>query len=52
MSHDESESDTVTMEEEEGYEETETEPLLQEECAPAQNCHAGCSSAHVTHSAS
>ena len=28
------------------------QPLLQEECAPAQNCHTGCSSAHVTHSAS
>jgi hypothetical protein len=33
-----SESDIVT-EEEEGYEEVGTEPLLQEECAPKQSCY-------------
>ena len=35
---DESESDTVTVAEEEGYEEVDTEPLLQEECAPSPVC--------------
>jgi hypothetical protein len=42
---DESESDTVTAEEEEeeeGCEEVETEPLLQEECAPSHSCYTGC----------
>jgi hypothetical protein len=37
---DESESDTVTMEEEEGYEEVGTAPLLQGQCACTWSCYA------------
>lgn len=47
---DKSESELVTAEEEEGYEEVGTEPLLQQEgCTPLQSCYIGCSSAQVTH---
>lgn len=49
---DESESDTVTAEEEKGHEEAETEPLLQQECASSHTYYTECFSAQATHSLS
>ena len=49
--HYESESDTMTAKEEEGYLKVDT-GVFTSQCAPSQSCYTECSSAQVQHSPS